>query len=316
MREKTLDRLIRIGLTILVIGGLLEAANYYFGWSDQETLVERQIAAAEAAVREAPNETGLRMELADIYRAAERPDDALTQYDEVLKLEANQSTALLGRGEVLAELGQGQEAIASFKKVIGHAGEGEFAAVDPQLEAAYYGLGSVLLEQGKGKDALDAARRATEVEPTDADAWYLMGNAALKANEPKLAVNALRKAVMFVPNGWCEPYEGLSAAYRKLDRKPYAQYATAMVDLCEGRASDAAQRLRPLATGPVAVDAMVGLGMAAEAESNRAEAAKWYRKVLAVDADNFNARGNLGRLTEPETGEPALPADHASYGGA
>jgi tetratricopeptide (TPR) repeat protein len=315
MREGTLDRLIRIGLAVLVIGAVIEAANYYFGWGDQETLVERQITAAEDAVREEPNETGLRMQLADIYRAADRPDSALTQYDEVLKLEEGQTTALLGRGEVLAELGDGEEAVASFKKIIGDAGEGEFSAVDPQLEAAYYGLSSVSLEQGQAKKAMQAAQQAVKIEPTDADAWNLLGSAALKADQPNLAVKALRETILFVPTGWCEPYETLSAAYRALNRKPYAKYATAMVDLCEDRPADATRELRPLAAGPVAVDAMLGLGMAAEAESNRVGAASWYRKVLAVDAGNFNARSNLGRVTSAQSGS-ALPADHPTIGGA
>ena len=155
-----------------------------------------------------------------------------------------------------------------------------------------------------------------QIEPTDADAWYLLGTAALEAGRPGLAVKALRQAVLFVPADWCEPYERLSEAYADLNRKPYAEYAAAMVDLCEERPDDATRRLRPLTSGPAAVDAMLGLGMAAEAESHRAAAARWYRRVLAVDAENFNARSNLSRLAAPQSGTAPLPADHASAGGA
>jgi tetratricopeptide (TPR) repeat protein len=316
MREQTLDRLIRIGVAVIVVGVAYAGVRYVIDWRNEPpTLVERQIDAAEKAVRQQPNETGLRLRLAEIYRAADRPDSALAQYDEVLKLEETQSTALLGRGEVLAEEGESSQAAASFKKIIDSAGGEEFAGVDPQLEAAYYGLGSVLLEEGKAKKATKALRHAVGVEAGDADAWNLLGNAALRAGAPRLSVRALRKAVLFVPSGWCEPYEGLSSAYRKLHRKPYARYASAMVDLCEKRPADATRRLRPLASGPAAVDAMLGLGMAAEAESDRAAAARWYRKVLAVDADNFNARSNLSRLAEPESGG-SVPAGHADVGGA
>jgi tetratricopeptide (TPR) repeat protein len=316
MRERTLDRLIRIGIAVVVVAVGFEAVTYYLDWRNESpSLLERQVSAAEKAVREQPNETGLRLRLAEIYRVADRPDSALTQYDEVLKLEETQSTALLGRGEVLAEKGEGSEAANSFRKIIGSAGSGEFAAVDPQLEAAYYNLGSVLLDEGQAKKAKRALQRAVEVEAGDADAWSLLGTAALEAGAPRLAVKALRQAILFVPSGWCEPYEVLSDAYRKLHRKPYARYAAAMVDLCEERPADATHRLRPLVSGPAAVDAMLGLGMAAEAESNRATAARWYRKVLAADAGNFNARGNLSRLAEPESGESA-PVGHASMGGA
>lgn len=315
MREKTLDRLIRIGLVLVAVVVVVEVANYALDRLNKPpSLVERQISAAEKAVREDPNETGLRLKLAELYRAADRPDSALTQYDEVLKLEEDQSTALLGRGEVLAEKGDSSEAAKSFNKVI-KSSEGQFTGVDPQLEAAYYGLGSVLLDEGKAKKSVKALKKAVRIEAGDADAWNLLGTAALKAGSSALAVRALRQAVLFVPSGWCDPYEELSKAYRKLHRKPYAQYAAAMVDLCENRPADATHRLRPLASGPAAVDAMLGLGMAAEAESHRAAAARWYRKVLAVDADNFNARSNLTRLSEPEGGG-AAPAGHPSVGGA
>jgi tetratricopeptide (TPR) repeat protein len=315
MHDRTLDRLIRIGLAVVVIGIGLEVSDHFLDWrGGEQSLLERQIASAEDAVREQPNETGLRLRLAEVYRVADRPDSALTQYDEVLKLEEDQSTALLGRGEVLAEEGEGPEAASAFEKVIGAAGGGEFAGVDPQLEAAYYGLGSVLLEQGRAGKAMKAAKRAVAVEATDADAWYLLGAAAVEAGVPRPAVEALRQAVLFVPTGWCEPYERLSEAYGDLDRKPHAEYAAAMVDLCEERPADAARRLRPLASGPAKVDAMLGLGMAAEAESNRAGATRWYRRVLAADAGNFNARSNLSRLAAPDGAAP-LPADHAGAGG-
>ena len=111
MRERTLDRLIRIGIVVVVVVVGFEAVSYVLDWlSKPASLVERQIDAAEKAVREQPNETGLRLRLAEIYRVANQPDGALTQYDEVLKLEETQSTALLGRGEVLAEKGDNSEA--------------------------------------------------------------------------------------------------------------------------------------------------------------------------------------------------------------
>ncbi len=316
MREKTLDRLIRIGLVLVVVVVGFEAVSYLLDrLNEPQSLVERRISAAEKAVREQPDETGLRLQLADIYRVAERPDSALDQYDEVLKLEKSQTTALLGRGEVLAEKGEGSEAAKSFKKIIDNAGGEEFANVDPQLEAAYYGLSSVLLAEGRAKKAMTAAQRAVKIEPGDADVWNLLGETALKAGAPSLAVKAFRQAVLFVPNGWCEPYEGLSGAYRKLHRKSYARYAAGMVDLCEDRPADATRRLRSLTSSPAAVDAMLGLGMAAEAESHRAAAARWYRKVLAVDSENFNARNNLSRVTAAHPGAET-PTGDTSIGGA
>ncbi|HXV04523.1 MAG TPA: tetratricopeptide repeat protein [Solirubrobacterales bacterium] len=303
MREQTLDRLIRLGLKSLAVGIAAVAVIYFIETRDKTpTLVSRQIAAAEDAVRKAPEQTGLRLRLADMYRAAKRPDDALEQYDAVLKIEPKQGTALLGRGEVLAEREELKEAKKSFGKIVGSMKGKQFAPVDPQLEAAYYGMASVLLKEGKAKSAAVAARDATKIEPADADAWYLVGTADVKARRYKQGITALKKAVLFVPTEWCEPYEQLSKAYEAQRRKPQADYAGAMVELCEKDPAGATQRLEPLTKGPVAVEAMVGLGMAAELQNQRESAKRWYRMAVAREPENFNARTGLARLGAPVLG--------------
>lgn len=318
--DRTLDRLTRAGLSAVVIGAALVGGVYFIDRhvDGGPSLLERRVTAAEQAVRSKPNSIGLRLQLAEVYRAANRLDSALTQYDEVLKVDARQRAALLGRGQVLAAKGELGEAAKSFRKIVGKAAGGEFAAVDQELEAAHYGLGSIALRQDRAKDAVTALERAVRIEPTDADAWYLLGTATLKAGDAKRAVAALRRAVLFVPTGWCEPYARLSEAYAALGRAPHAEYAGAMVDLCEKRSADAARRLRTLTSGPAAADAMLGLGLLAEAGSDRVGALRWYRKVLAADKANFTARTGLNRLgaTAPAaTPRPTAPAGHSSSGG-
>lgn len=318
--EATLDRLIRAGLVAVVIGIALVGAVYYLDRHPLTgpSLVERQTAAAEDAVRKHPNNLGLRLQLANVYRDAKQPGNAVEQYEAILKIDPGQRTAMLGKGEVLAGQGKLPQAARSFRDVISKSGGGEFAAVDPQLESAYYGLGSVALELGQPRDAIKALRRAVSIEATDADAWNLLGTAALNDGSPKLAVAALRRAVLLVPTGWCQPYKRLSDAYRTLKSRARAEYAGAMVDLCEKRPADAASRLRPLTSGPGRVDVLVGLGMVAESQSERAGAIRWYRKALTADKSNFAARTALGRLgvgTAHQSGQSSLPAGHPSGGG-
>jgi tetratricopeptide (TPR) repeat protein len=297
MSEKTLDRLIHLGIRAVVVGVVAVVAIYFIDRSNSSpTLIERQLSAAEDAVRSDPSNVGLRLSLAEIDRAAEKSDSALEQYDEVLKAEPHQSTALLGQGEVLAASGDLDHSAQIFRELIGKTNGKQFSAVNPQLEAAYYGLGSDLLRQHKAKQAMAAADRAVAIEAGDADAWYLLGAAAVKAQRYQKAVKALREAVLFIPTGWCEPYERLSEAYGALHRKPDAHYASAMVALCEKKPAAATQQLKKLTKGPAAAEAMLGLGMAAEAQSQRASAKHWYREVLAADPNNFNAHAGLSRL--------------------
>ena len=88
----------RLGVMVLAIGVGTFGFMYY---QDQHvdagpSLVGRQIAGAEAAVKKAPNNVQTRLQLAAAYLLDKRPDDALKQYDEILKAEKGNRTALLG----------------------------------------------------------------------------------------------------------------------------------------------------------------------------------------------------------------------------
>jgi tetratricopeptide (TPR) repeat protein len=318
VNERTLDRLIRAGIAAVVVGIVAASVIFYFDRHPAAgpSLLDRQMTAAESAVRKAPSNTGLRLQLAETYRAANKPDKALAQYDAVLKVDASNRAALLGRGDIIAAKGNFADAATMYRKVIGKARAGEFSGADPQLESAYYGLGSVALKQNQAKVAVAALQNATKVDPTDSDAQYLLGVAELKIGQPKTAVKALRQAILFVPTGWCEPYQQLSAAYTALKNKSLAEYAGAMVDYCQKRPADAQRRLKTLTTGPAAVDAMLGLGIIAETQSDRATAISWYRKVLAADPSNTTAQTGLGRVTSaPGTGAHSTPPGHPSTNG-
>lgn len=296
--DRWVTRLLRLAVLVLVIGIPLFGYIYY---QDQHvdkgpSLIERQVKSAEEAVRKAPTNIGLRLQLAQVYQSAKQLDNALKQYDETLKVDATNRGALLGRGDVLIAKNDLKAAARSFQKIVGTSNAGEFAANDPQLEQAHYSLGRIALKQGRAKDAVKSLEKALKIDGADADALYLLGTADLLIDAPERAVEVFQRAVQLVPTGWCEPYKGLSQAYTKLGRTPQAEYAGAMVDFCQKRPADAKRRLQTLTSGPVAVDAMLGLGMVAETASDRQGAIRWYQKVLRADSKNFNARAGLDRL--------------------
>ena len=304
--DRRLSRLLRLGVLVLVVGVLAFAGLYY---QDQHvdagpSMVGRQIAGAEAAVQKAPNNIQTRLQLAAAYMQDKRPDDALKQYDEVLKAEKGNRTALLGRGGVLIAKGDLAGATVSYHKITDVARKGEYAGADPQAQEAHYYLGSIALKQGKTKVAIKELTAALRIDRADSDALYLLGVAQLKAGEPKLAVASLNQALLFVPTGWCEPYTPLTAAYGKLAQAPQKAYATAMANFCLKKPAEAKSQLKALAKGPVATNALLGLGLIAETESNNAEAITWYQKALTVDPKNGGAISALSRLgAEPAAGK-------------
>lgn len=296
--DRTLNRLIRGTIMVLAVAVPLAVAIHFLdrGTDHGPTLIERQIEEATAVVRKTPDQIGPRLTLARLYQAANKPGDARQQYDEILKAEPTNKSALVLRAGILLDKGDLDGAQKDYASVVKLASGGEFAPVDRLLGQAYYGLGETALKRSDPKAAASAFSKAVKIDRTDADAWYQLGIASLDAGQPKAAVEAFKRAVLFVPTGWPEPYAGLSESYAKLGQDAYAEYARAMADFSRDRVDAAQARLEPLASGPARVDAMLGLGMIAETKADRPAALRWYRQVLAADRDNFNAQAGLSRL--------------------
>ena len=308
--DRTSSRLPRLLTLVLVVGMLAFGVFYY---QDQHvdagpSMVGRQIAGAEAAVKKTPNNIQARLQLAAAYLQDKRPDDALNQYDEILKADASNRTALMGRGQILIDKGDLTAAAVSYHKVTDVAAKGEFSGADTVAQEAHYYLGSIAVKQGATRVAITELEAALRINATDSDSLYLLGVAELKANAPKLAIAPLKKALLFVPTGWCEPYSQLALAYGKLNLAPQKTYAAGMADFCLKKPGAAKTQLKTLVNGPEAVDALLGLGLMAETESNSPEAITWYKEVLSRDRTNVAATSALSRLGTGPTPGPTSSA--------
>ena len=306
--------LLRLGALVLAIGVGTFGFIYY---QDQHvdagpSLIGRQTQTAETAVRKAPNNIAARLALAASYTSDKQLDDALAQYDIILKADKGNRAGLLGRGAVLMSKGDLTAATAAYHQVTGVATKGEFAGADPQLQEAHYFLGSIAVTQGKTREALTELQAALKIEPTDSDALYLLGVTRLRDGTPQLAVDALKRALLFVPTGWCEPYTQLALAQGKLGLAAQATYAGAMADFCHKKPVQAKTRLKTLIRGPEAVDALLGLALIAETESSNPEAVSWYKKVLVVDRKNVTAISGMSRLGVGPTAGKTSPAPKAA----
>jgi len=317
--DRTLNRLI-VGIVLVLVIGIPVVGVLYFldRYVDPgPTMLQRSIAAAEEAVRQNPNQVGARMALAVSYAESQRYADAVAQYSEVLKAQADNRLALIERGKAELVLDDLDAAAADFQKLVDAAKGGEMANVDPQLEEAYYNLGAIELKRDRPKEAVIQLSNALRINRTDADALYLLGTALVRTGDYETAATALRKAVALVPSGWCEPYAALDDAYTGLQDAAGAQYAGGMVAVCEGRPVDAKARLEPLTAGPLAVDALLGLGLLAEGQGDGAGAAAYYDQVLAKDPQNFGAITGLNRLggSGDAHASPSVAAPSASPSG-
>jgi len=312
--DRRVSLLLRAGVVVLVIGVAAFGTIYF---QDQHvsagpSLIDRQTTAAESAVKLAPNNIDARLTLAADYQLDKRSNDALNQYSIILQAVKGNRFALLGQGSVLTAQGKLTAAAASYKQITAGNAKGEFAGADPQLQEAYYNLGSIAVKQHRTTDALFELQAALGIDPQDSDSLYLQGLAQLQAGKPQLAIDAFNKAVTFVPTGWCEPYTQLALAYGKLHQAPQATLNSGLADFCHNKTADAKGQLMTLVKGPQAVNAMLGLALIAETNSNHAEAISWYRKVLTVDRTNVVATAAIKQLATGPTPSTTSPAPKAA----
>lgn len=306
--DQQLDRLIRRVALLLVVGVIAFVAFYVLDrWQlPQPTIVNREMAALEEAVRADPNDIGSRGRLADVYVAAGRYEDGIAQYGAILETGKADKPAYLGRARAHERSGNLAAAAADYAQVVAIAKDGEMAHVDLQLAAAYYGLGSIAFADGRPADAIEPLTLSLAINRADADALHLIGRAYTATGETARAIESLRRAVAFVPIGWADPYVALADAYATAGNAPFASWASAMAAFVAGDTATAVAGLEPLVGGPAGVDAAIGLGLIAETSGDTGTAATWYR--AALDAEPGNAAAGLGLKRVATPGQTPLPA--------
>ena len=289
--DKALNRIILIAGLGLLIGIPAFVAFYAMDRhvDPGARMADRTVTEAEAAVQADPRSLAARDHLAAAYVSADRFADGVTQFTEALKIDSKDRAALLGRGIAYYQLKQYDPAAADLQTFISGNAAGEFAKQDPQLEQAYYELGAIQVEQGRNTDAVVTLEKALKINASDADALYSLGVALTKTGDPAKGVLALKQAVAFVPTDWCDPYAALVPAYQALGNADGVAYANGMVTFCNGNYAAAATALKPLTSGTMATDALIGLALTSAKSGDNDAARAYYQQVLAKDPGNQSA---------------------------
>lgn len=303
----TLRRILRILIICAVALLAVFAVVFYLGQraNSGPTIPDRAVTAAEQAVRDDPNNVNARLGLASAYLASNRKDEALTQYRTILEAEPANRDALLASGKLAYQSKDFATARDLFGRMLKVSGGEEFSAADPQIEEAEYYFGLTELDSGNVPAAIKHLQAALRIDKTDADAWNTLAGAQVKQGDYKSAVASYQQAVRFIPSGWCEPYNGMVVAYTSLKDTAGIDYAQGMASFCDGDSKAGMESLAKVTTGPLAVPAMLGLGLAAESQDDVAVAAGWFKKVLKADPTNITARTALARLGATAAASPS-----------
>lgn len=135
--------------------------------------------------------------LATLYQAQGRLDEARRTWQEVIRLAPHLPSAHACLAEVLLDLGESAEAMRAYA---------EAAKLRPNQVTAWMNLASAAREAGSYGRAVVALQRATQLAPNDADAWARLGEVLIelhRATDRRQflldAISAWRESVKLEP---------------------------------------------------------------------------------------------------------------------
>lgn len=117
--------------------------------------------------------------------------DALTHFEEAVRIRPNYLKAQVNAGTVHATLGNTEAARAAYQRAL---------AIDPLSALAHYNMGVLLAREGRTSEAVVEYRAALATEPTYANAHNNLGLALAALGQLDLAIGHYRTAIRLRPD--------------------------------------------------------------------------------------------------------------------
>ncbi len=129
--------------------------------------------------------------LGNSLRQHGKPDEAIAQYQEVLRLDPQKAEAHYNIGLALMQKGKPEDAIFQYRQAL---------ELDPNYLDAYVNLGDALLQEGKVDDAVAQYVAALKIRPNDAVAHYNLGTVLFRQGKVDEAIAHFERAVQIRPD--------------------------------------------------------------------------------------------------------------------
>jgi tetratricopeptide (TPR) repeat protein len=287
----------RLGLVAVLL--LLSFAAYYVYDRYHVTVespVDRAVRALEDRVRASPNDVDLRMQVANGYIEQKRFDEAVVQYEEVLKLRDGWVPALFA--EAAVEYARGNQARAEelYRRIADRYVNDQFRYATKELQVVYYRLGQLALAGGRFDEAAGRARESLIVDATNGDALYLLGQSLEALGNPAAASDAYLRATGFDPN-FRLAFTALERSAIAAGNKQLAAYAQGMQQYASGDFQAMSTTFQTLvADVPDFARAYEGLGLAYAKQNKAGEAIAAFRAALERDPQLMLSRWSLHSL--------------------
>jgi tetratricopeptide (TPR) repeat protein len=281
-------------LLVVAFGGYYYYDRYYH--APQPAAQEVNVAQAEQAVRDDPQNVDSRLALSETYMFNQQFADAIAQANQVLAVDPENQRAWLVIGVSSANLGKPADAIDPLTRFINARKDEEMPGLDQSLQAAAYFLGESYMQLGKPQEAIEPLSNAVNWSKTDADAMYKLGMAYAAIQDYPNAVNMFHAATTFVPN-FKEAYDAMATAYDAAGKPEYGDYARGMSAYSQKDYQTAVDLLLKATQAlPDFSISYAGLGLAYEGLGNLQAAKDAYNAALGIDPTNFTASTGLERV--------------------
>ena len=215
-------------------------------------------------------------DLGAVFLGQGKVQEAMSQFEQTLRLEPDCAQAHNNLGIALAQTGSIEEAIAQCEQAL---------QIKPDYAEAHYDLGVAFENVERETEAIDQYEKALRIYPDYVGAHVNLGNAFLRIGKVTEATEEYEQALRINPN-YAEAYSNLGAILQRLGKLPEA----------------VARYEQALRIKPDYVEAHFNLGLALEKLGRTPEAIEHYEQVLKLRPDYPPATKALARLRAGQTG--------------
>ncbi|MGB7815225.1 MAG: tetratricopeptide repeat protein [Methylotenera sp.] len=159
---------------------------------------------AKSLISKHPNTFILHHVLSLALDGQQKYAEAVSSYQNALKLQPNTPDLLFNCGIALSNLNRFDEAEAAYRQAI---------RLNPNFFEAYGNLGTVLQRQGKLSEAISSYQQGLKINPQDARGYFNLGTALRDEGLLTNAIESYKKAINLFPS-YTDAYNNLGETLR------------------------------------------------------------------------------------------------------